>query len=118
MVCGKKIGRKRDGDGELLTESGECNEPGYHEDRMQVELLLGTVGPGKAAAVEDDPEECQDQNANQEDRGQDNDDQVLKPGAAVPGVLQVIVVTSVNINNRNLHFIKIKTSSRYINSIG
>lgn len=40
-----------------LTKSGERDEASNHEDGMQIELLLGTLRPGEAIAVEHHPEE-------------------------------------------------------------
>jgi len=62
---------------------------------MQVELLLGTLRPGESVPVEHHPEEGQDQHAHQEDSGQDDDKQVLAPGAAVPGIIRILLIASV-----------------------
>lgn len=89
----------------VLTESGKCDESCHHQNWMQIELLLGALGPGKSAAIEDHPEEGENENTDQQNCGQDDDDQVLKPGATVPGAFQIIVVSSVNIDDGNLHIL-------------
>lgn len=77
---------------EILTKSRECDEAGNHQDGMEIELLLGTLRPGEAIAIEHHPEEGQHEDAHQQDRGQDDDQQVLAPRAAVPGIIRILLI--------------------------
>lgn len=63
---------------------------------MQVELLLGTLRPGEAIPVEHHPEEGQDQDTHQQYGGKDNNQQVLAPGTAVPGIVRILLIAPVD----------------------
>lgn len=69
-----------------LTESGECDEAGDHEDRVQVELQFGIIAPSESTAVINDPENGEDERADEQNCREDNNQEVFEPGSAAPGI--------------------------------